>query len=155
MRKRFLFFSAVIILFAAMAMLLPAEDSRSELRDGYYTAEVSEYYHGWKEFLTIYVNNGKIVMAEFDARNSTGFIKSWDMDYMRMMNRTDGNYPNQYTRNYTSQLVAGQRPGGVDAMSGATESHKSFIMLAEAAMRQARAGDGMVAFVDVSHEADD
>jgi major membrane immunogen (membrane-anchored lipoprotein) len=94
-------------------------------------------------------------MAEFDARNETGFIKSWDMDYMRVMNRTDGNYPNQYTRNYTSKLVAGQRPDGIDAMSGATDSHKSFVLLAEAAMRQARAGDGRVAFVSVKHDADD
>ncbi|MDR1651059.1 MAG: FMN-binding protein [Synergistaceae bacterium] len=120
-----------------------------KLRDGYYTAEAAEYIHGWKEFITIYVNNGRIVTAEYNAKNRSGLIKSWDMDYMRVMNETDGNYPNRYARGYASALIANQSTERIDAMSGATESYRSFMLLADAVITQAKAGDKSVAFVNV------
>jgi major membrane immunogen (membrane-anchored lipoprotein) len=122
-----------------------------DLRDGYYTAECSNFFHGWKEYLTIYVNNGKIATVEYNAKNASGFIKSWDMNYMRVMNKTDGNYPNKYTRVYAASLLNRQNADEVDAMSGATESHASFQKLANAVIRQARNGDKTVAFVEVSY----
>jgi major membrane immunogen (membrane-anchored lipoprotein) len=122
------------------------------MKDGYYTAEEAEYYHGWKEFLTIYVKDDRIVSAEYDARNSSGFIKSWDMDYMRRMNEVDHNYPNKYTRAYVSELLRLQNAGDIDAMSGATESFHSFRMLAEAVIANAKSGDKRVAFVNTAQE---
>jgi major membrane immunogen (membrane-anchored lipoprotein) len=119
------------------------------MKDGYYTAEAAEYYRGWKEFLSIYVNNGRIVTAEYDAKNASGFIKSWDMEYMRRMNESDGNYPNKYTRTYVFELISRQGIDGIDAMSGATESCELFKALAEAVIARAKAGDKQVAFVRV------
>jgi major membrane immunogen (membrane-anchored lipoprotein) len=151
MRKLYTFFSVIVILLAAIAYNSSAT-SENELKDGYYTAEAADYRYGWKEFLSIYVNNGRIVMVEYDASNSAGFMKSWDLDYMRLMNKIDGNYPNKYTRNYASELVARQRAEGIDAMSGATDSFHSFKRLAEAAIAQARMGDRKVAFVKIPQE---
>lgn len=37
----------------------------NKMEDGFYTAEMAEYSHGWKEYLCIFVKNDKIVYAEF------------------------------------------------------------------------------------------
>ncbi|MDR1580283.1 MAG: FMN-binding protein [Synergistaceae bacterium] len=129
----------------------PPRSSAPRLRDGYYTAEETGYYRGWREYLTIYVSNGKIVTCEYNAKNASGFIKSWDMNYMRNMNEVCDNYPDKFARNYVHALLTNQTSSGIDAMSGATESHKSFITLADAALTQALAGDYEVVFVGVEH----
>ena len=137
-------------------MLLSACDHRTaELADGFYTAEAAVFdEHGWKEYITIYVYANSIVTVEYNAKNASGFIKSWDMEYMRTMNAVDGTYPNRYTREYAEALLLRQTPEQVDAISGATHSYVTFLQLAEAAIAQARAGDANVAFVEFSNEAD-
>jgi major membrane immunogen (membrane-anchored lipoprotein) len=127
------------------------QGSAGILYDGYYTAEEADYYRGWREYLTIYVSNGKIVTCEYNAKNASGFIKSWDMNYMRRMNESDGNYPDKFARNYVYGLLANQGLSGIDAMSGATESHRTFIKLASVALVQALSGDYEVVFVKVRH----
>lgn len=122
---------------------------QTTMQNGCFTAEASDYNHGWKEFVTICVSDGQIVSIEYNARNTSGFIKSWDMEYMRLMNMLVGNYPNRYTRNYASQLIETQNPQEVDALAGATTSHASFQKLAEAAIKQAYAGNTEVALVDI------
>ena len=139
-------FAVLLALAAASALFFPSGGQKA-IRDGYYTAEMEDYHHGWKEFLTIYVNSGKIVTAEYDAKNASGLIKSWDMDYMRRMNKTDGNYPNRYTRAYAAELITRQTAEDMDAISGATESYHLFKALADAAIGQALTGDKKVAFV--------
>ena len=123
-----------------------------KLFDGYYMAEADSFdSHGWKEFISIYVNNNKIITVEYNAKNPTGFIKSWDMDYMRRMNASDGNYPNKYTRTYARDLLIRQNPSEVVAVTGATDSWHSFRLLAKAALEKAQKGDKNIAFVDLSH----
>ncbi len=60
------------------------------LKDGYYKAETSEYDHGWKEFVSVCIMEGRIVSVEYNAKNTAGFIKSWDIAYMRNMNPIAG-----------------------------------------------------------------
>ena len=126
------------------------------MQDGYYTAEAANFdENGWKEYITIYVSNDKIITVEYDAKNASGFIKSWDMEYMRVMNEKDGTYPNKYVRAYTEALLNRQEPEKVDAVAGATHSHTTFQLLARAAMKQAEMGDKNVAFVQVPETADE
>ena len=141
-----------MIILAVLAHDYPADGPVNSLHDGYFTAEETDYYLGWKEYLTIYVNNGMIVTAEFDGRNTSGFIKSWDMDYMREMTKEKGTYPNKFIRTYVSELVARQSTEGIDAVSGATESCRAFKQLADAALLLARTGDGKVAFIGIERE---
>jgi major membrane immunogen (membrane-anchored lipoprotein) len=145
-------FIVILTLAALFFYSSAANDRRGTLRDGYYTAEAEGFHYGWKEYLTIYVNKDKIVMAEYNARNATGFIKSWDMEYMRLMSASDGNYPNKYTRTYALALLDHQDSEEIEALSGATESHDSFRLLAAAAIEQAKTGDKKIAFVKVPHE---
>lgn len=144
----------ICLLLAAMLLVLGgcSASGKTDLQDGYYTAEASSYNRGWKEFVTILVRDGRIITVEYNARNASGFIKSWDMDYMRLMNKIAGTYPNRYTRYYAAQLLESQNPQDVDIMAGATSSHGSFTLLAQAVIERAKTGDTTVAQVDVGGE---
>ena len=131
-------------------MIFTACGNKEGLKDGYYTAQASEYNFGWKEYITIMVKGGSIVSVEYNAENSSGFIKSWDNAYMQTMLHANGTYPNEYTRFYAGQLLEGQGEGDVDALSGATSSYGSFQKLAEAVLEQARQGDSGVVVVDTT-----
>ena len=134
-----------------MTSLLTACKNQTELQDGYYTAQVSEFSHGWKEYITILVKGGDIISVEYNAENASGFIKSWDNAYMQTMLHSNGTYPNEYTRYYASQLLEGRRDDDIDAISGASSSYGSFLKLSEAVLEQARKGDSDIVVVDTSH----
>jgi major membrane immunogen (membrane-anchored lipoprotein) len=126
------------------------KNPRPAFRDGYYAAEMRDFdSHGWKEYISIQINNGYIVTVEYNARNVSGFIKSWNPDYMRTMNASDGTYPNKYTRMYATALLILQNANLIEAISGATESYANFVQLANAAIKQAREGSKQVALVDI------
>ena len=97
------------------------------------------------------MKDGSIVSVEYNAENASGFIKSWDNAYMQTMLHSNGTYPNEYTRNYANQLLEGQGQGSIDAITGATSSHASFQILAQAVVEQARKGDSSIAIVDTAH----
>ena len=134
-----------------MTSLLTACKNQTELQDGYYTAQVSEFSHGWKEYITILVKGGDIISVEYNAENASGFIKSWDNAYMQTMLHSNGTYPNEYTRYYASQLLEDQGADSIDAINGASSSHVSFQILAAAVLEQARQGDSSIIVVDTSH----
>ena len=133
------------------ASLLAACGTGTGLQDGYYTAQAAEFSHGWKEYITILVRDGSIISVEYNAENASGFIKSWDNAYMQNMLHSNGTYPNEYTRYYAGQLLEGQGEGVIDAISGATSSHSTFQMLAQAVLEQARKGDSSIVTVEAAH----
>lgn len=142
---------ALLLSLLLMAPALTACGNQGTLQDGYYTAQMSEFSHGWKEFITILVKGGKIVSVEYNAENASGFIKSWDNAYMQTMLHVQGTYPNEYTRYYAGQLLEGQGEGSIDALAGASSSHVSFQILTQAVLEQARKGDSSIVFVDTEH----
>jgi major membrane immunogen (membrane-anchored lipoprotein) len=139
-----------MLLFLLLTSALTACGNQTGLQDGYYTAQALEFSHGWKEYVTIMVKGGNIVSVEYNAENASGFIKSWDNAYMQTMLHSNGTYPNEYTRDYASQLLEGQGNSSIDAISGASSSHTSFVKLAEAVLEQARKGDSSIVVVDTS-----
>ena len=140
-----------LILVGLMMALLTACGDKTELQDGYYTAQAVEFSHGWKEYITIMVKEGSIVSVEYNAENASGFIKSWDNAYMQTMLHSNGTYPNAYTRYYAGQLLEDQNADGIDAISGASSSYGSFQKLSAAVLEQAREGDSGIALVDTLH----
>ena len=117
-----------IALTLAGMMLFTACGEQEGMQDGYYTAQASEFSHGWKEY-----------------------IKSWDNAYMQNMLHVTGTYPNEYTRYYAGQLLEGQGEGKIDALTGATSSYGSFQQLEAAVIEQAMKGDSSIAIVDTAH----
>jgi major membrane immunogen (membrane-anchored lipoprotein) len=136
-----------MILGAVSFLLAGCGEQLYEFQDGYYTAVQKEGEHGWTEYVTINVKNGKIVTMEFQATNASGFIKSWDLDYMRIMNATDGTYPNEYVRILTKDFLEKQN-ADVDVVTGATNSSTSFLKLSAAVVEQSRQGNTDVILVD-------
>ena len=121
----------------------------NQMKDGYYTAEMSDFSYGWKEYVCICVKNDQIISVEFNAKDLNGFIKSWDNEYMRNMitNSENGMYPNKYTREYAQQLMDGQKETQPDAISGASESGDNFKKLTAAVIAQAQKGDSSAVIV--------
>ncbi|MDR2785280.1 MAG: FMN-binding protein [Treponema sp.] len=139
---------AVPVLF--LGIVISCSNSSSHLKDGYYTAECGEYdEYGWKTFMTICVNNGIISQVEFNAKDIGGFIKSWDMNYMRIMNAASGTYPNEYSRFYVSQFIEDQNADSIDVLTGATDSREHFVLLARAVLESARNGVTSVTVVPI------
>lgn len=141
----------MLLCLSLAVLLLPACETSEGLQDGYYTAQAAEFNFGWKEYITILVKGGNIISVEYNAENASGFIKSWDNAYMQTMLHAQGTYPNEYTRGYANQLLERQGEGGIDAITGATSSHTSFQILAQAVLEQARKGDPSIAIVSTAH----
>ena len=133
--------------------LTGCQTNDSQLKDGYYTAETKEHLNGWWEFVTIYVKNGEIISVEYNAKNASGYIKSWDMAYMRRMDAYKNMYPNRYTREYGRRLIATQDPAAVDVVAGATNSGGFFVQLSTAAIELAREGKSEVAIVSKEQQS--
>ncbi|RKI43171.1 FMN-binding protein [bacterium D16-51] len=143
----------LLMLFAAVVLaFMPGCSSSHSMKDGYYTAEMSDYSHGWKEYLRIQVKRGKIVSAEFNAKNKSGFIKAWDNTYMKNMMSGQGTYPNKYTREYVQQIIEGQGEKPIDAVSGASHSGGNFVKLSEAAIERAVEGNAETIIVEAEEE---
>lgn len=138
----------MVLLLMLLAMLLVGCGSSGDLKDGYYTAEMTEFSNGWKEYLVIQVCHGNIVSAEFNAKNASGFIKAWDNSYMKNMLAIQGTYPNKYTREYVQQLMEGQADTQVDVVTGATTSGGNFVKLVDAVLKQAEKGDSQTIVVE-------
>ncbi|MDE6888229.1 MAG: FMN-binding protein [Eubacterium sp.] len=135
-----------------LCALLLSGCSSSHLKDGFYTAQMSEYSHGWKEYLCIMVKDDKIVYAEFNAKDPSGYIKAWDNAYMRNMAAVESTYPNDYTRKYVAQLMEAQGTDGLDTVSGATHSGNNFVRLAAAVIEQAASGNPNTVTVQAEEE---
>lgn len=139
--------TAVLLMMTCFLAAFAGCGSGNKMENGYYTAEMSDFSHGWKEYVCIYVKNDRIISAEFNAKDPSGFIKAWDNEYMRNMEAGTGIYPNKYTRGYVEQLIDGQKDTEVDTLSGATHSGGNFTRLIEAAIGQAQKGDSSAAVV--------
>ena len=141
-----LFFLPIFICFLCFS----CSQNTTTLNDGYYTSEAMNFdNHGWKEYVTISVINGKIMAVEYDALNNSGFIKSWDMDYMRRMNAKCGTYPNAYTRYYAGQLLNTQTSSEIECLTGATDSYYTFCQLASSAIERSNSGNTNIVLVHI------
>lgn len=149
MKKKHLSF---LLITSLLLMVLTGCNIGSKMKDGYYTAEMSDFSHGWKEYVCILVKNDKIVSAEFNAKSESGFIKAWDNEYMRNMGTVSGTYPNKYTREYVQQLLEKQKDIQVDMVTGATSSGNNFEKLAAAVIEQAKKGDSTTIIVESEEE---
>ena len=139
-----------LVLAVLAAVLVSCSAPKYPYKDGHYGAEAAEFdFYGWKEYVTVYISAGQILTVEYNAFNAAGFIRSWDMDFMRDMNFSKQTHPNAYTRYYEEKFLAHQGTAGIDLLSGATHSYHAFIRLTEASLENARSGDATTRIVTV------
>jgi major membrane immunogen (membrane-anchored lipoprotein) len=134
---------------ALLLLALPGcNEEPNALNDGFYTAQADSFgADGWRDFLTIYVNNGQIAIAEYDAVNLSGFRRSWDMDYHQSAMSTYGSKASQYYLSYQAALLSVQDAEGIQPIQGAQRMHQVFTALAMAAIDRSRANDNSIANV--------
>lgn len=124
----------------------------SQLHDGYYSAVADSFNnYGWKEFVTLYVYNNRIVTVEFNAYNPSGLILSWDDLTLSTLKNRMRQHPNLVIRKYSQELVNRQYPGNIRKVVADDFFYDSFIALSAVAIARARAGDRSVAEVRLSN----
>ena len=116
MKEKRNFFIVICLLACILVSGCGSRKAKDQRQDGYYTAMMEEYSFGWREYVTICVMDGKIVSVEYNAKNASGFVKSWDNVYMGNMNSVKGTYPNRYTRYYAAQLLEEQGADNIDML---------------------------------------
>jgi major membrane immunogen (membrane-anchored lipoprotein) len=133
---------AVFLAVAAATIAVRFDSPGQVLKDGYYTAQLDNFdKDGWREYLTIFVNDGAVATAELNAVNETGMLRSWNQDYVRDIYLKHRINPNHFARLYCGRLVSFQRPQNVLPAFPARKTHEIFIRLAEAALSSSRAGN--------------
>ncbi len=138
------------IILLTTVLLVGCGTKQPKMHDGSYTAQMLEYSNGWREYVTITVENGEIVTTEYNAENASGFIKSWDNDYMKRMKLAKGTYPNEYTRLYAAQLTGQTKAPKIDVITGASHSGENFQRLSYAVVEQAIKGDSAIVLLSPS-----
>jgi major membrane immunogen (membrane-anchored lipoprotein) len=134
-------FPLMVLLLSLMAQggCSPDKDS---MHNGYYSAVAASFNEGgWKEFITLYVYNNRIVTVEYNARNASGLILSWDVLSLRKLKARTRVHPNLLLRGYTQELLNKQEPSKIRRISGDEYFYDSFTELAAAAIAQAKTGN--------------
>ena len=135
-RKRYL--AIFVSAFLAMFMFTGCSGS---MKDGTYRAEYKDFDdHGWKDYVTITVSDGKITEVDYDAVNDNGDKKSADEAYREQMEPISNTYPAKFYKELEDQLVDEQDLKKVDAVAGATNSSNDFKILGMEAMKAAKSG---------------
>ena len=112
-----------------------------ELKDGTYKLVSETDKRGWHVEFTIVVEGGKIKSSDFDNLNKDGKRKSEDAEYEKQMKDKVGTGPAEYFKAYNTGLVEKQKPSDVEAVSGATHAHTSFVEYANKLIEAAQKGD--------------
>ncbi|QTF08234.1 FMN-binding protein [Brenneria izadpanahii] len=130
-----------VILTGVFAVAVFAADS--VIKDGTYKAEAANFDdHGWKPFLELTYQDGKISAVKFDyTSEKDGHLKTSDEAYGKTMAAVTGTSPAIYTVKLPQSLIEKQDIANIDGVTGATHSTEDFKKLASAAIENAKAGN--------------
>lgn len=125
--------------------------SGGPLKDGTYSLKETNFdENGWKAYLKLTVENGKITKADYNYLDKKGKLKTDDEDYQKNMSDKTGVGPQDYVPQLNDQLVETQDAKQVDIISGATHSSEKFINYAQQLIQKAQAGDTTEIQIDTS-----
>lgn len=130
----------LVVLMTAMALV--GCGGGGGYKDGTYKATFDDFdEHDWKAFVEIVVSDGEITDVDFDYVNAEGDLKSEDEEYNEIMKEKSGTSPEEFSPALEKDLIEKQNVKDVDDITGATTSVKNFKKLAEAALKNAKAGN--------------
>ena len=117
-------------------------DAQAGLTDGEYSLEEKNIGStGWKAFLNITVQDGKIVESDYNYLNADNQLKTDDEGYQEKMTEKAGTGPQDYVPALNNALVEKQNAGEVDIVTGATHSAHTFKLYAAQLINAAQKGD--------------
>lgn len=118
-------------------------------KDGTYKASFKDFdEHDWKAFVEITITDSKISDVVFDYVNEAGELKSEDEEYNALMKEKSGTSPEEFSPALAEDLIEKQDVKKVDEITGATTSVENFKKLAEAALKNAKAGNTEEALIE-------
>lgn len=113
----------------------PQSEKDDGYHDGLFKAEGKSDDRGWKAYVAVIVEDGKITNAYYDEVNKeTGKLKSFDQEYLSNWKEKSGTNLKEARPKLIESLIGSQRPGEVDAVSGATSTSTKFKELLEEAL---------------------
>lgn len=115
----------------------------SKLKDGVYTGESSSDERGAVGEITLEIEAGKIVNAEYQTRMEDGNLKDEDYGKVDGVIKDQAHYDQAQTAvqampEYAAALVETQDVTKVDAISGATNTYNQFVEAANNALAEAK-----------------
>jgi len=139
-------FLAIMLASLTLVTVLASCGAKDEvaLKDGAYHAENAEYDdHGWKAYVDVTVEGGKITAVQYDYVNSEdGRKKTEDEAYKEAyVGAGFETYPADYSAKLAADLIAKQDITKVDTVAGATTSSDSFKALVGALEENMKNGD--------------
>ena len=139
----------ILIVLIALFVIAGVAGAEGMWRDGTYTAQGSEFDHGWKNFVRVVVEDGYIVDAHFDAIPEEGgkmkYLASVQGDYGMAANSDATDEWYIQADRAAAKLLDAQDPskivksgGNVDAISGVSITIAPHFELAQKALRGKR-----------------
>ncbi len=117
-------------------------DAQGELKDGEYSLEEKNIGStGWKTYIKMTVENGKITDVDYNYVNADGQLKTDDEEYQKKMTEKSGTGPKDFIPELSNSLIEKQNAGEVEIVTGATHSSHSFKMYAAQLINAAQKGD--------------
>lgn len=144
--------------------------SGADMQDGTYALEEQNFdENGWKVFMEITVEDGKITESNYNYKDEDDNLKTDDEEYQDMMKDQSGVGPQEFVEQLNKGLVSMQDAQLVDVVSGATHSSEVFINYAQQLIQAAQNGqsdtilihngealqDGEYSLVEKNYDAND
>ena len=138
MKSRYVVAAVILIVIAAAAVFVVKGTSRG-YRDGVYEGEYRNEDGGGGTKVVLKIENNAIVDCQMTATDAEGHVK--DEDYGK--NDSEANYrlcqiSVEGMRQYPGKLLEAQDIDKVDAVSGATVTHREFQIAVRQALQKAR-----------------
>ena len=139
----------LFVFFASDDVQQQAPEAVSKLKPGTYKVEYDQPdFRGWKAFFVMEVNaTGEMEEITFDYINSSGGLKTQDVEYNKRMRSKSGVGPSDYCPRFVKNLRVYQNPDEVDGITGATHSSHDFKDFAQAAFKNAQIGNQSTVYI--------
>lgn len=121
----------------------------TDMQDGTYALEEQNFdENGWKVFMEITVEDGKITDSNYNYTDEDGQLKTDDQEYQDMMKDKAGVGPQEFVKQLNEGLIATQDAKLVDIVSGATHSSEIFTNYAQQLIQAAQNGHTETLMID-------
>ena len=119
--------AALVGLLLLFAFAAAGCDTQKTYVDGSYRAEFADFdSYGYKDFLEITVQGGRVTAVTFNGVDAQGGLKSDDAAYRENMEKIQGTNPSKYSADVINQYLEQLDIKKVDIVAGATYSTNCF-----------------------------
>ncbi len=135
------FFAALLCAALLTALFVGCAEGEVVINDGTYRVEYEDYdTTGYKDFVEITFEDGRVVSITADAVNADGALKSQSEQMRDAMSSVNGTYPEKYYKDLINQYLENPSSEAIDIVAGATTTSNDFVELVKALEQAVRDG---------------